>query len=246
MAYTPFQSVELFHLIFLEQLTRKLDRRLYALKGGCNLRFFLGSVRYSQDIDLDVKMVRAATLQKTVNNILEASAIGLSLRPHGIQIGNVSEAKQTETTQRWKIQLKIPTGSPFPTKIEFSRRGLEEPIDFEPVDSSILRMYQQRPLFASHYGPVTAFKQKIRALSLRTETQARDIWDLFHLIQAYGIKETDAAHVSKACANACTISFADFKDQVMVFLPPDMQRQYDREIWDTIQLRVIDYLETLQ
>ena len=117
MAYNPVESVELFHLIFLDQLGRKLDKRLYALKGGCNLRFFLGSIRYSQDIDLDVKTVRLATLQKTVNNLLESSAMGIMLRAHSLSIGQVSESKQTETTQRWKIQLKTTSGPIFPTKI---------------------------------------------------------------------------------------------------------------------------------
>jgi len=35
--YTTIQYVELFHLLFLDQLGRKLDKRFYALKGGCNL-----------------------------------------------------------------------------------------------------------------------------------------------------------------------------------------------------------------
>src|SRR5437867_10646139 len=97
--------IELFHLLFIEQLSQKLDKRLYALKGGCNLRFFLGSIRYSQDIDLDVKTVRLATLQKTVNTILESPALETMLRTRSLEIAQMSEPKQTETTQRWKVQL---------------------------------------------------------------------------------------------------------------------------------------------
>jgi hypothetical protein len=36
--YIPRQYVELFHLLFLTQIGRKLDKRFYALKGGCNMR----------------------------------------------------------------------------------------------------------------------------------------------------------------------------------------------------------------
>ncbi|MFQ6618599.1 MAG: hypothetical protein ACE5QV_07925 [Fidelibacterota bacterium] len=41
--YSARQYVELFHLLFLSQLVRKLDKRFYALKGGGNLRFFFKS-----------------------------------------------------------------------------------------------------------------------------------------------------------------------------------------------------------
>ena len=60
--FIPAEHVELFHLHFLEQFGLKTDKRLYALKGGCNLRFFLKSIRYSQDIDLDIKIVQKEIL----------------------------------------------------------------------------------------------------------------------------------------------------------------------------------------
>lgn len=246
MKYDPVQYIEFFHLSFLDQLGRKLDKRLYSLKGGCNLRFFLGSIRYSQDIDLDIKTVGVVTLQKIVNTILASPALGMMLRTLSLQIDRISEPKQTETTQRWKIQLKEQTETIFPTKIEFSRRGLEDPVDFEPIDSAILNAYRIHPVFVPHYGPLIAFNQKVRALASRTETQARDIWDIFHLINAYKIKGGDHSYLAKACENACNISFGDFKDQVLAFFPSDLQSQYDREIWDKIQLKVLDYLESLQ
>lgn len=246
MQYDPVQHVEFFHLTFLDQLGRKLDKRLYALKGGCNLRFFLRSIRYSQDIDLDVKTIRMDTLQKTVNTILESPGLAMMLRANGLEIAYVSQPKQTETTQRWKVQLKTQAETIFPTKIEFSRRSLDEQIDFEPIDSAVLSTYRLHPIFVPHYSPTIAFKQKIRALASRTETQARDIWDLFHLINAYGIKEGDGEYLTKACENAFTISFKEFKDQVLAFFPSDLQSQYNAEIWDQIQLRVIDYLEGLR
>jgi len=34
------EYVERFHLLFLAQLGHNLDKSCYALKGGCNLRFF--------------------------------------------------------------------------------------------------------------------------------------------------------------------------------------------------------------
>ncbi len=246
MKYDPVQSVEFFHLVFLDQLGRRLDKRLYSLKGGCNLRFFLGSIRYSQDIDLDVKTIRVTTLQKTVNNILLSPALATILKAHTLEIAQISEPKQTETTQRWKVLLKTDAGMSFPTKIEFSRRGLEVPVEFESIDSAVLNAYRLYPIFVPHYGPEIAFKQKIRALASRTETQARDIWDLFHLMHAYRVKVEDREYLLKACENAYHISFPDFKDQVLAFFPADLQSQYNRETWNKIQLTVVEYLESLQ
>ncbi len=64
--------VEQFHLLFLNQLGQKLDKRLYALKGGCNLRFYFNSIRYSEDIDIDVQTIAPLTLRNKVNQILNA------------------------------------------------------------------------------------------------------------------------------------------------------------------------------
>ena len=55
--------IERFHLLFLVQLGQKLDKRFYALKGGCNLRFFLKSIRYSEDMDLDVQTIPVSELR---------------------------------------------------------------------------------------------------------------------------------------------------------------------------------------
>lgn len=45
---------EVFHFLFLEWLLRVTAPSLVVLKGGVNLRFFHGSPRYSEDMDLDV------------------------------------------------------------------------------------------------------------------------------------------------------------------------------------------------
>src|SRR3990167_2822847 len=113
-------SVELFHLLFLHQLEGKLDKKLYALKGGCNLRFFFKSIRYSEDIDFDVAIISKSTLENKVNKILASFDFKRILQSKEIEIVQTSAAKQTETTQRWKLLLRIKhTHLLVPTKIEF-------------------------------------------------------------------------------------------------------------------------------
>ena len=73
-------------------------------------------------------------------------------------------------------------GQPLPTNIEFSRRGLDEGVEFGSLDPSIIARHRLTPFMVSHYGAAAALEQKVRALAHRTETQARDVFDVHHLI----------------------------------------------------------------
>jgi hypothetical protein len=94
------QSVEMFHLVFLRALVaRGEDKGFFTLKGGTNLRFFFRSVRYSEDIDIDVAIVAKDTLRRKVDRLLASPAIASPLRSQGVEIVETSAPKQTETTQ---------------------------------------------------------------------------------------------------------------------------------------------------
>ena len=47
------EAVERFHLAFLQVLPQHLPPANYVVKGGANLRLWLGSVRRSEDIDFN-------------------------------------------------------------------------------------------------------------------------------------------------------------------------------------------------
>ena len=72
MTYSSLQLREIFHLEFLRWLSRKVTAEHYALKGGANLRFFFKSIRYSEDMDLDVQKIKLETLKEVVMKILKA------------------------------------------------------------------------------------------------------------------------------------------------------------------------------
>jgi hypothetical protein len=99
------ELVEVFHLLFLAELGRQLDKQIYAVKGGCNLRFFFGSPRYSEALDLDVEKVQTSTLSKKVSRLLTGRPLTLLLATHELVVRRTSMPKQTDTTQRWKIEL---------------------------------------------------------------------------------------------------------------------------------------------
>lgn len=76
MPLSPRQAIELFHLVFLRALVAKNeDRALVSLKGGCNLRFYFGSVRYSEDIDFDAVVISKDTLKNKVDRLLRSPMV---------------------------------------------------------------------------------------------------------------------------------------------------------------------------
>src|SRR5438552_6656987 len=124
MPLSPLDAVELFHLAFVRALMAKAeDKPLFAVKGGCNLRFFFGSVRCSEDLDLDVAVLATGTVKNKVDRLLASPPLTSPLRARGIAIEHATAPKHTETTQRWKIGLRVEGLSvSVRTKIELSRR----------------------------------------------------------------------------------------------------------------------------
>lgn len=247
MTYLLRETVEQFHLLFLDQLGRKLDKNCYGIKGGCNLRFFLKSIRYSEDMDIDIIRVGKETLEKKVNVLLASTPFQMALKSKQITILEVSTPKQTQTTQRWKVQLKHPSSElPINTKIEFSRRNdTLMHTKVEVVDPMLMAHYQLTPILASHYSAEVALLQKIKALAGRVNTQSRDVFDIFHLLNM-GTKllagaELDKELLTRAEENAMALGFADFKGHVLAYLPHEQVAVYDsKEMWETIVLKVVD------
>jgi len=120
-------------------------------------------------------------------------------------------------------------------------------VGFESVDARLIRAYQLPPFMLSHYRATAALRQKIGALANRRELQARDVFDLHHLIAGgAGVEAAhtrDAHDIERARANALAIDFATFKSQVLAFLPPEDQGHYDSPaLWDTLVLEVVEFL----
>lgn len=251
--YTPLQMREIFHLEFLRWLTRKLEVGSYVLKGGVNLRLFFKSIRYSEDMDIDVKGAGVERIKKTVMDILSMPrGFADSLKSFGIErivAPDIAKAKQTETTQRFKIHLLTAAGEDLFTKIEFSRRGLKGSQVVEPVTSEILRAYKMAPLLVSHYDAASAVTQKIQALAQRTVLQARDIFDLFILNSQYDRSKQSGIEINPnilqtAHDNIFLVEFPRFRDTVVAYLGVEEQKAYSLpSVWDEIKLQTAHFLE---
>jgi hypothetical protein len=250
---TARSHVEFFHLVFLRALVaRGEDKGLFVLKGGCNLRFFFGSVRYSEDIDLDVTVVAKGTLKNKVQRLLASPTVTAPLRSQALELVDITAPKQTDATQRWKVGLRSPSVPvPLRTKIEFSRRGPAPGAVFEAVDTEILRRYGLSTFPATHYDLASAIVQKVEALAGRSTPQARDVFDLNHLgaklaagAPSLGL---DPKTRSRAIEHAMGISFDEYAAQVVSYLDPEQRELFEgRDAWNTMQSAVVSRLEALR
>ncbi len=260
--HSPLELREIFHLEFLGWLGRSLKPGEYAVKGGANLRFFFGSIRYSEDMDLDARGVAVHALRDAVMKILGSPRFQDNLRPFGVERAvppDTARAKQTETTQRFKIHLVTSAGEDLFTKVEFSRRGFKGTTVVEPVADAVLRSYKLSPLLVPHYDIRSALAQKVAALATRPVIQARDIFDLYMLssrfdpaaergttADALNGAQSSAAQLKKAHDNVFEVSFEQFRDTVGSYLAPDDRAVYDSApLWDEMKLKTAQFIEEL-
>ncbi len=245
------EIVELFHLHFVRLLAAGREKENYVVKGGCNLRFFFGSIRYSQDLDLDVRGIPEHVLKERVEAVLGSKPLRETLASRGIELSRVSAPNQTPTTPRWKAALRRSGRDvDLNTKIEFSRREGEGTAALEVVDPRLVRRHQLMPILACHYLLPAAIRQKISALVGRRTVQARDVFDLSLLFAKAGGDVEGYADmrpkVPGAIDRVWALSHAEYRGQVIAFLEPEHADPVDStEAWETMQLQVVSALERL-
>ncbi|MCC6176059.1 MAG: nucleotidyl transferase AbiEii/AbiGii toxin family protein [Chloroflexi bacterium] len=248
---TDAQVIEFFHLAFLQVLQARLDQSRYVLKGGASLRYFFGSLRYSEDIDLDAVEIEPWKLEAKIDEVLSSPAIGLLLRSGGLVLDQVTKPKQTATTQRWKPMVTVAgRRSPVRTKIEFSHRSADARRVLEAVPERVVAAYALRPPTTLHYTADAVIEQKVAALAHRSETQARDLFDLELLLRQN--PETITAGtiapsmLDLAVERASELPFQAFADQVLPFLDVGILELYDNPLaWGSMQAFVAERLMEL-
>lgn len=251
MMITNLEQREIFHIVFLRHLGGRIKADKFALKGGVNLRLFFKSPRYSEDMDIDISGVEAFKLKDVVMEILMSRTMQVTLQPYKIERivpPDIAVAKQTDTTQRFKVHLLTADGEDLFTKIEFSRRRMSAGIVIDTADEAILKKYKLPPLMTPHYSADAALSQKIGALAGRSETQARDIFDIYNLLPQIKdgekiLKNSPSTEIKKALENALRLDFPVFKDTVLAYLKDEDRLAYGKaEHWEEMQLRVGAFL----
>lgn len=249
---TPAQVIEVFHLQFLRVLAARENQNWFVLKGGANLRYFFQSPRYSNDIDLDFYGRESWKVGETIDKILEGRALEVVLQSAKVTLAEATAPKQTETTCRWKIGLTAEGhADPIRTKIEFSdRNGWGDDVAFETVPDDIVRPYGVLAPSVVHYRETAAVEQKIAALARRSETKARDVFDLDLLFRrrhagASPPPALSTPYAADAALRALEIPYSSFKTEVIPFLDEDLATLYDEATWDQMCAGVASSLEEI-
>jgi len=253
--FSDTQIREVFHFCFLDRLLKLSDPGLYILKGGVNLRFFFGSPRYSEDMDIDVLAGSVQTLRKNGYKILNDGAFQRSLRSFDIadiEVNDPARAEQTETTQRFRCGLITPAGHRLPTKVEFSRRKESVAGESEAtlVDVEIARTYRKLAFRCPHYTGGAAIVQKLRALAGRPVTQARDVFDLAilfrggHSASAPWSQLLAGDEYAQAIDCLMGLTWQDYEGQVVEFLDSESRKEYgNKDTWEELQNQVLIRVE---
>lgn len=243
------RAIELFHLAFLEVASIRLRPiEAFAVKGGVNLRFFLGSRRRSADLDLDHLGRKFATFAEQVDAMFSSRQLVELLRTRGLGLVAPRRSKDTDTVKRWKLSLSASGMADAASKVEVSQRPVAGQPVLGPVDAVLARRLGGLAVRLQHYAPPVAIEQKVSALAGRSATEPRDVYDLDHLFRAFpeAISEArlDARVTRAAAARALEIGYSDYKALVVDYLDEDLVDLFSSEdAWAEMVLRVTGRLE---
>jgi predicted nucleotidyltransferase component of viral defense system len=155
---------ETLHQSVMQQILAKIQDTPYVLKGGTALLFTRNLDRHSTDLDFDSG--KQMNIEGRIRDGLKAA---------GVELKSLKKVKDTATVQRYKIHYLDPVnGQDLLLKIETSFRQQPKSENIEVVNG--IRTYTVGYMF----------DLKMDAAENRTE--ARDLYDLVHLLRAYGSK----------------------------------------------------------
>ena len=150
-------------------------------------------------------------------------------------LAEATKPKQTATTRKWEVALSRVESSNdlVRTKIEFSGRSKpNEDRSFEVIPGAVLNKYGVSSISLSHYGQTAALEQKIAALARRSETKARDVFDLELLLRLYRVAGSPSlvtTYALDAAARAQEVTYQSFCSEVLPFLDDDVASLYQNE-----------------
>ncbi len=241
------RAIDLFHLAFMQVAATQLRAEDYAVKGGGNLRFFLGSGRRSADLDLDYLGDRFDGFRDRVDAVLGGAALPRLLKLRDVRVFDMRLRKDTPTTKRWLFKLARPGMQDATSKLEFlSRASAERPV-LDQADPELARKLGGVAVRLQHYAPAAAIAEKVRALRGRSTTEPRDVFDLDHLIRSFAGALTEASIDRELALAAARIAedlpYERYHDLVEPYLDEDIVDLYSGEqAWFDMQLRVVTEL----
>lgn len=256
---SPIAAREAVHITLLARLLARVPDGL-RLKGGVNLRLFFDSPRYSEDMDLDADPRHGRDplkLLSILDEIVTDKPYKRFLERLGITdvVPNAQQEGAGKSGVKFKFQIHN-AATRLDTKVEVSFRGTS-PARWAPtstVPAARLQPYGVPPFHVHRYEHAAAAAQKVNALATRSQTQARDIFDLFLLLDQVrfpgtvtpALRRIRAVHTNARLAEAydrCLRATDDqFRDQVGAYLLEDDRTELEPR-WDEMRLGVAEALD---
>lgn len=212
------------------------------LKGGFAMRVLTGSARYTKDIDL----AASPSLPATVIQGFIRKALA-DIRNTGlIQNLIVTEPKQTDTTQKWKIGGTV-NSQEIHFTIELSRRN--------EISSEFLEKVSYRGTASGNATvPLTCInltkmcEAKFDCIKNPNREAPRDIYDLFLLIsmdvkptikaiQSYGQGVLDEMR-NYIWDKLDKMDYHLAREKLLTFMPPEVAKKVTEGTWEDIRLKV--------
>jgi predicted nucleotidyltransferase component of viral defense system len=258
---TDIEAREALHVLVLEKLAEEVRSDLFVVKGGMNVRLFFGSVRYSEDMDLDVEAAGRACVVRSIGKTLSSPWLQARLRAVGLTGVEYSgrPSKNTDTTYRVKLKVVNSAGIGFPTKIEASFRGrpADEAAVCEEADGRVVRKYMppmEGRLVIPHYPVNAAARQKMRALADRRTPEARDVFDLYVLARGtrasldlpFLRRGLTAGQLASARQRVWVLDYRAYLENVVEFLSVEDRREFDSQaLWEERQLFAVELIDAV-
>jgi predicted nucleotidyltransferase component of viral defense system len=164
---------EILHQSVMRQILARIQDTPYVLKGGTALMFTRNLDRHSTDLDFD--SMQQINIEGRIRDGLKAT---------GVELRSLNKVKDTGTVQRYKIHYLDPAdGKDRLLKIETSFRQHPKAENIEVVNG--IRTYS------------VGFMFDLKMDAAENRTQARDLYDLNHLLSIYG-NQLSSAQIARA------------------------------------------------
>jgi predicted nucleotidyltransferase component of viral defense system len=235
-------------MLFTQLLIRR-GATHFILKGGMAMRALYGSNRLTRDLDLD----REDSVSRRSMQVHVLPALTQAARAAGLSEINVTQTKDAQHSNRWRIQGIHADGPRITWEVEISGRGIP-PVEFIETRPFATPVRYRIPNFSVRvYGPAAMAGSKVNALVSENRSAPRDVYDLFELTEQQADpvslwiqripRETLEARRPQVMRKIDLITFDFANAELLPYIALDIRAGIDAARWDEVRARVTDAVD---
>jgi predicted nucleotidyltransferase component of viral defense system len=235
-------------MLFTQVLVRQGATR-FILKGGLAMRALYGSARLTKDVDFDSE---GSVSRQSMQTHLPR-ALGQAARAAGLIEINVTQTKDAERSNRWRIQGVHAEGVRITWEVELSSRGVP-PAEFVETRPFATPVGYRIPNFSVRvYSPAAMAGGKVNALLSENRSAPRDVYDLFELARQQAdpvplwiqrvSREALQSNRPQVMRRIDAIGFDLANAELLPYVAPDVRDGIDASRWDEMRVQVADAVD---